>query len=370
MVSMSALAQISGTGLVTASIDKADAEPTTWPVEATFENNVLKVTNFANTNYPLSFNVNVTTGEAVTLTGQIGYQEDFTFSDGEVYDTREYYYGNKDKKELFFSATLFNTDAGYTVLEVDGQWDLVTQLFPGFYVVANNGSFYNTRVIFDFGIPGLPGGAVNDNPGGGPGVDEGDPHVLAGLWEFTFRQYADSDYPSTRTEQFNATAKGNVITFTWTASASLIKCGNMTGTFNPADNTITFSSEKIPGGTMGSYDLMFSGITYDPIEEVVIPTNVVAQYSNETMSLEFPQMEGFMWEAYKNGEPYSILDIFVVRSARQLTGGDVETGIEALENENVTPRYFDLQGREISNPTRGSICIRVTGDKVEKIIVR
>ena len=50
--------------------------------------------------------------------------------------------------------------------------------------------------------------------------------------------------------------------------------------------------------------------------------------------------------------------------------GEITSGVEAIGAENVAPRYFDLNGIEVNNPLRGSVLIRIEGDKTSKVIVK
>lgn len=47
-----------------------------------------------------------------------------------------------------------------------------------------------------------------------------------------------------------------------------------------------------------------------------------------------------------------------------------DSGVNTVGGENASARYFNLQGVEILNPEPGTFCIKVTGNKVERIMVR
>ena len=73
------------------------------------------------------------------------------------------------------------------------------------------------------------------------------------------------------------------------------------------------------------------------------------------------RIEGNLSEVITNSLPYTFS---VTEEPSELK----TTGVNSIEEENLTPEYYTLQGIKVDNPMKGEIYIKVTGNKAVKLI--
>ena len=73
------------------------------------------------------------------------------------------------------------------------------------------------------------------------------------------------------------------------------------------------------------------------------------------------RIEGNLSEVITNSLPYTFT---ATEEPRELKN----SGVDSVEKENLTPEYYTMQGVKVSNPAKGGIYIKVTGNKAVKVI--
>ena len=73
------------------------------------------------------------------------------------------------------------------------------------------------------------------------------------------------------------------------------------------------------------------------------------------------RIEGNLSEVITNSLPYTFS---MTDEPRELK----TTGVNSIEEENLTPEYYTMQGIKVNNPVKGEIYIKVTGNKAVKVI--
>ena len=146
---------VKGNGQMTADVDQN--ENRNFDVSAEYKNGQLTINNFGGSEYPITFNVDLRTGDLISRNKM----------PGAVYDDILYYFTDFAKKDYYVYGHIENSeDAKESVMTAD-TWTYQTGR-PGLLEV-----FYNTSITFDFGIPGLLEDSGNDDPGtDDPGTDD------------------------------------------------------------------------------------------------------------------------------------------------------------------------------------------------------
>lgn len=149
-------APIEGTGELTYQLDmnmgmedQPDLlDPETIAVEASYEEGVLTLLEMPDDFNPISFVINLATGEAIAA-NQVAYTEE---DDDPDYNFT-YYYSDVESQEAIVIGNICNNGANSSVLTINPfgtgfyfeAWDMF------FFLTA----YYNTEVVLDFAIPGL-----------------------------------------------------------------------------------------------------------------------------------------------------------------------------------------------------------------------
>ena len=87
--------------------------------------------------------------------------------------------------------------------------------------------------------------------------------------------------------------------------------------------------------------------------------------------MTFPE-ESLMFSMmkYENAD-WHMTDPDGVTKIKLPAGFSFVSGVEDITiDETCTPVYYNLQGLRVDNPEAGSVYIRVSGDKAEKVLVR
>ena len=349
-----------------------------------------------------------------------------------------------------------NQTDGTCVITLQPWGDYVPE-FPDF---LPGQSWYNSYIVLNISIPGLPNYKEDNGEGPEPGEQIG---LVEGVWQFDIYDIYKSQ---TSTQTWTATLYDGQLQFT----------GNATyPDFNAeyySDGRVVIPNEESFIGVGGSrdYDLYQRPFTnFNAADNSYDKTEVTAQFDSDkdVMTFVTSPRQGILWNAYLSGElaggfdmlafvkgthlsksetePSIVInpdeiecnpteffaDVFIpihtaglpmdtkititysfnggasvtkeVETGRNLlsffglqpgikyeltlyaesgemqtepitysfvTAGEDTTGIDSISTDNEDVRYFNLQGIEIFNPTPGTICIKVTGNKAERIMVR
>ena len=148
-------AQTTGTGEMTCQIDMSMGQgeepeledPETYTVEATiYEDGILKIYNMPEGLEPITFTIDLTTGEA-TAADQIAFIDDY-----EPDDILTYYYYDFTSGEKVVKAVIENIDEKSSRMIIQ-PWGEAT-IIEGWGLFFNV-LYYNTEILFNFAIPDL-----------------------------------------------------------------------------------------------------------------------------------------------------------------------------------------------------------------------
>ena len=369
-VSAAAFAAVEGNGTFTAVTDK-NAE-VTYQVTATVDGNKLTINNFNDSQKPLDFTIDLSTGSVTSGANVVGYQESYSYVDGGVYDTVDFYYCdiNKTGATNVITGKFSNTSDNQSVLKLS-DWGLYTDaILPH---IAFSGSLrFNTTITFDFAVPGLVEGS--DGPGGGGGEELSD---IEGLWHVVMLSFDEyTYYLETINELYSATIKDGRVYFAWqqyvdpNGNMHSIRLSDFQADYDPENNTLYIPREPLPV-QYASRTLYQLPVLYNPEWESPILSSITAVFNPDEGTIAFGPQQALVWLENNNiASPILQGPIMLVLAYKD--GVDLtQTSVGAIgQDEDAPARYFNLNGVELKNPTPGTICIKVQGGKATKMIAK
>ena len=367
------------------------------------------------------------------------------------------YYSDLNKADTKVYGNVANNTDGTCTITLDAWGDYV----PEWGEFLPNQTWYNTIIVLDLSIPGLPNYKEDNGDDPDPGVQGG---IVEGEWQFNVEDLYNH---TTSTEKWTATLIDGMLHFSGNDNFADFYAEYY------SDGTVLIPGEEMFVGIGGSrnYDLRQIGFSnYSLVDQSYDAKDITGQYdaSKGTMTFTTSPREGILWRAYLDGElaggydmlafvkgtqlsksesepalvlnveeitcnptdffadviipihttglpmdtpitltysldegeaktkevnagnnmlsfmglkPGTEYELHLMAESGELKGEDVTytfkttgepqtSGIETVDTDNDDVRYFNLQGIEIFDPTPGTICIKVTGKKAERIVVR